>query len=82
MTLANGEHHPTQAGFALTSLLFGIVALITWKWSQIGPVVAVMAIGFGIVAIRSTRRSVAGIGILLGAAGFILGLTTIFLNWP
>lgn len=80
--MANGEKLQSRDGFAFTSLVLGIVALVTWKWNQVGTVAAVMSVGFGIIAIRSKRRLVAGIGILMGAAGLILSLTTAFLRWP
>ena len=71
-----------KSGMAIASLVLGIIALATWKWTQVGTVAAVMSVGYGIVAIRSKRRLVAGIGILMGAAGLILSLTTAFLRWP
>jgi hypothetical protein len=80
--MANGEKRQGRDGFAFASLVFGIVALVTWKWTQVGTVVAVMSVGFGIVALRSKRRLVASIGILMGTTGLILSLTTIFLRWP
>ena len=80
--MANGEKHQSRDGFAFTSLVFGIVALVTWKWTQAGTVVAVMSVGFGVVAVRSKRRLIAGIGILMGTAGLILSLTTAFPRWP
>ena len=76
------ENQRSRKGFAFTSLVFGIVALITWQWIHVGTVVAVMSVGFGIVAFRSQRRLVAGIGILLGTVGLVLSLTTVFLRWP
>ena len=81
-TLAIDEKRQSREGFAWTSLVFEIVALVTWKWPQVGPAVAVMSVGFGIVAFRSKRRLVSGIGILLGTVGLILSLTTAFLRWP
>lgn len=78
--MANGEKPLSRDGFAFASLVFGIVALGTWKWTQVGTQVAVMSVGFGIVALRSKRRLVASIGILMGTTGLILSLTTIFLR--
>ena len=80
--MAIGEKRHRQDGFAITSLVFGIVALVSWKWAQVGPAVAVMSVGFGIVAIRSKRRLVASIGIIMGTMGLILSLTRVFLHWP
>jgi hypothetical protein len=80
--MADGEKQQSRAGFAFTSLAFGIIALATWRWAQVGTVVAVMSVGFGIVALKSMRKLFAVIGILLGAIGLILSLTTVFLQWP
>jgi hypothetical protein len=80
--LANDEKHQSREGFAFASLVFGIIALITWKWTQVGTVAAVISVGFGIVAFRNKHRLVAGIGTLMGATGLILSITTVFLQWP
>jgi hypothetical protein len=80
--LANDEKPLSREGFAFASLVFGIVALATWRWTQVGTVVAVMSVGFGVVAFKSKQRLVAGIGILMGAVGLILSFTTVFLRWP
>jgi len=44
--------------------------------------VAVMYVGFGIIALKSKQRLVAGIGIIIGTVGLVLSLTTAFLQWP
>ncbi len=78
----DGKNQQSRDGFAFTSLIFGIVSLVTWQWIHVGTVVAVMSIGFGIVAFRSQRRLVASIGILMGTVGLVLSLATVFLGWP
>ncbi len=80
--MTNRDQNPSREGFALTSLVFGIIALLTWRWTQIGTAVAVMSVGFGIIALKTKQRLTAGIGVALGAAGLILSLTTAFLRWP
>ena len=80
--MADGEKNQSREGFAVTSLVFGIIALVTWRWTQVGTVVAVMSIGFGIIALKSKQRLVAGIGIIIGTMGLVLSLTTAFLQWP
>ncbi len=80
--MANGENNQSREGFAFTSLVFGIIALVTWRWTQVGTVVAVMSVGFGIIALKSKQRLVADIGIIIGIVGLVLSLTTAFLQWP
>ena len=80
--MANGENLPNRDGFAWTSLVFGIVALGTWRWTQVGTLAAMMSVGFGIVGLRSTLKLVAAIGIILGIVGLVLSLTKAFLQWP
>ncbi len=80
--MADGEKNHSREGFAFTSLVFGIIALVTWMWTQVGTVVAVMSAGFGIIALKSKQRLVAGIGIIIGTVGLVLSLTTAFLQWP
>jgi uncharacterized membrane protein len=62
--------------------VFGIIALATWRWVQVGTVVAVMSVGFGIIALKSKQRLVAGIGIIIVTAGLVLSLITAFIQWP
>jgi len=76
--VSNTENNQSQEGFALISLIFGIIALVSWRWTLVGTVVAVMSVGFGFVALSSKRRLVAGIGIFLGLVGLILSLVTAF----
>ncbi len=80
--MADGEKNQKREGFAFTSLVFGIIALVTWRWTQVGTVVAVMSVGFGIIALKSKQRLVAGIGIIIGKVGLVLSHTTAFLQWP
>jgi len=79
--MADNEN-PSREGFAIASFVFGVIALVTWRWTQVGTVVAVMSVGFGIIALKSKYRLVASVGIITGTAGFILSLTTAFLRWP
>jgi membrane protease YdiL (CAAX protease family) len=76
--VSNTENHPSREGFALTSLIFGIIALVSWRWTLVGTSVAVMSVGFGFVALQSKRRLMADIGIFFGMVGLILSLVTAF----
>jgi hypothetical protein len=80
--LADGEKNQSREGFAFTALVFGIVGLVTWRWTQVGTLAAMMSVGFGIVGLRSTLKLVAAIGIILGIVGLVLSLTKAFLQWP
>jgi hypothetical protein len=80
--MADGEKQQTREGFAFASVIFGIVAVVTWQWLQVGTLLGMMSVGFGIVGLKSMQKLVAGIGIILGAIGLTLSLTTVFLQWP
>jgi len=80
--MADGEKNQSREGFAFTSLIFGILALGTWRWTQVGTLAAMMSVGFGIVGFRSTLKLVPAIGIILGIVGLVLSLTKAFLQWP
>jgi hypothetical protein len=80
--MTKNSSYQGREGFAITSVIFGIVALVTWQWLQVGTLAGMMSVGFGIVGLRSTRKLVAFIGIILGTAGLVLSLTTAFLQWP
>jgi hypothetical protein len=82
MLMTKNSQYQGREGFAFTSVIFGIVALVTWQWLQVGTLVSMMSVGFGIVGLRSTRKLVAVIGIILGTASLALSLTTAFLQWP
>lgn len=79
--MADSENQ-SREGFAFTSFVFGIMALVTWRWTLVGTTVAMMSVGFGVIGLKSKRRLVAGMGLIIGTVGLILSLTTIFLRWP
>ena len=76
------NENQSREGFAFTSFVFGIIALATWKWTLVGTTVAVMSVGFGILALKSKYRLVSVLGIITGTVGLTLSLTTAFLRWP
>jgi hypothetical protein len=82
MLMTKNFEYQGREGFAFTAVIFGIVALVTWQWLQVGTLVGMMSVGFGIVGLRSTHKLVAVIGIILGTVGLVLSLTTVFLQWP
>lgn len=78
----DNQVNQSQKGFGFTALTFGILALITWRWIQIGMVLAVMSVGFGAIAFRRELKWMPVLGILFGIIGIILSLTWAFLQWP
>jgi hypothetical protein len=72
MLMTKNSEYPGREGFAFTSVIFGIVALVTWQWLQVGTLVGIMSVGFGIVGLRSTYKLVAVNGIILGTVGLVL----------
>jgi len=77
-----GKKHDKREGFAFASLVFGLVSLVTWKWVHLGPAVAVMSVGFGVVALIRKGQLVSVVGMIMGTTGLILSLTRVFLLWP
>lgn len=80
--MTKSAKNPGREGFAFTSVIFGIIAIVTWQWLQIGTLVGMMSVGFRIVGLRSKQKPVAVIGIILGTIGLFLSLATTFLQWP
>jgi hypothetical protein len=80
--MTKNAKNPGREGFAFTSVIFGLVAVVAWQWLQIATLAGMMSVGFGIVGLRSMRKLVAVIGIIVGTAGLVLSLTTTFLQWP
>jgi hypothetical protein len=78
----NSKLNQGREGFAFTAFAFGIFSLMTWRWTLVGTVLAVMSVGFGVIALKSRQRLVATIGVVLGIVGLVLSLTTAFLQWP
>jgi hypothetical protein len=80
--MGNSEASQSRERFGFTALAFGILALITWRWTQVCMVLAVMSVGFGAVAFRSKPKWITVLAISLGVLGIVLSLTWAFLRWP
>ena len=80
-----GYPQPQQgAGMAITAMVLGIAALVLC-WSAFGGLVlGLLAVVFGIVALRRARRGEAGgqgraiAGLITGAIGLVLGAVFLF----
>jgi Domain of unknown function (DUF4190) len=79
-----GYAPPQPAGMAITALVLGIAALVLC-WTAFGGIVlGLLAVVFGIVALRRARRGQAGgqgravAGLVTGALGLVLGVVFLF----
>jgi hypothetical protein len=79
-----GYPRPERAGMAITALVLGIAALVLC-WTAVGGLLlGLLAVVFGIVALRRARRGQAGgsgraiAGLVTGAIGLVLGAVFLF----
>lgn len=77
------ESHKTEQtesqGLAITSLVLGILAIITCLVWYIGIVLGVLAIIFGAVSVKKRGRKKAIAGIVTGSVGVVLSLLIVWL---
>jgi hypothetical protein len=72
---------PTKAnrkGLAIAAMVLGIVALVFFIWGFLSIPLAILAIIFGAVSIRSSDRGKALAGLITGIVALILSLLVIF----
>ncbi|MBP5581312.1 MAG: DUF4190 domain-containing protein [Ruminococcus sp.] len=72
----SGSSAPTSktSGFAIASLVLGIISIVICCTTYIGGIVGILAIIFGAVAIKKTGKSgLAVAGLVCGVVGAILG---------
>ena len=79
-----GYPQPQGAGMAITAMVLGIAALVLCWTAFGGLVLGLLAVVFGIVALRRARRGEAGgqgraiAGLITGAIGLVLGAVFLF----
>lgn len=80
--IAGPAGKPARAdGFAVASLVLGIVGIVGDCCYGVGAVLAVVALVFGILSLARSRKRGAGVsglaiaGVVLGGVGLILGVT-------
>ncbi len=61
-----------RKGFAIASMVLGIIALVLFCIVYISIPCAILALIFGILSVKSSKRGMAIAGITTGAIGFIL----------
>lgn len=66
------EPEKDRKGFAIASMVLGIIALVLFCIVYISIPCAILALIFGILSVKSSKRGMAIAGITTGAIGFIL----------
>lgn len=66
------KNQKDRKGFAIASMVLGIVALVFFCIWYISIPCGILAIIFGILAIKSTGRGMAIAGLITGSIGFVL----------
>ncbi len=79
MSEAHNTEQAEGQGLAITSLVLGILAIITCLVWYIGIVLGVLAIIFGAVSVKKRGRKKAIAGIVTGSIGVILSLLIIWM---
>ena len=68
----NKQPKKDRKGFAIAAMVLGIISIPTFFEFIISIPCAILAIIFGILAVKSSRKGLAIAGIATGATGFIL----------
>lgn len=71
-TQTNNEVQKDRKGLAIAAMVLGIVSLVLFCIWYISIPCAILAIIFGILSLKSTKRGMAIAGISTGATGFVL----------
>ena len=67
-----------KGGFAVASLVLGIVSYVA---CCVGPITQILAVIFGIIGIKSSKKGLAIAGIILGALGIVLSIVIFILSF-
>jgi hypothetical protein len=65
---------PDRSGFAIASLVLGIISLCAWLLPICGIPFSGLGIIFGALSMRSSRRGMAIAGLILGIIALLLSL--------
>jgi hypothetical protein len=65
---------PERSGFAIASLVLGVVSLCAWLLPICGVPISLVAVVLGALSLNSPRRGMAIAGIVLGAIAILLSL--------
>ncbi len=66
-----------KGGFAVASLVLGIVSYVV---CCVGPITQILAVIFGIIGIKSSKKGLAIAGIILGALGIVSTIVTFIIS--
>jgi hypothetical protein len=75
---ASGD--PSKDWMAIVSLVTGILGLCAWLFWFCGLPVAIIAIVFGILGLKSTKRTLALVGLGLGVLSIILSIVGVIFS--
>lgn len=67
-----------KGGFAVASLVLGIVSYVV---CCVGPITQILAVIFGIMGIKSSKKGLAIAGIILGALGIVSSIVIFILSF-
>lgn len=79
MAKAKQVKRADDQGFAIASLVLGILAIVTSAVLFISMVLGILAIVFGVIAVRKSGSKMAIAGIVTGTVGIILGLLIVWM---
>lgn len=79
MSAAHKTEETNNQGLSITSLVLGILAIITSLVWYIGIVLGILAVIFGVVSVKKQGRKKAIAGIVTGSLGIILSLLIIWI---
>ena len=71
-TNVNNNVAPDRQGFAIASLVLGILSIPLVCWGCVGLICGVLALIFGILGLKSSKRGLAIAGIVTGIIGLIV----------
>ena len=66
--MPTNQNTKDKGGFAVASLVLGIVSYVV---CCVGPITQILAVIFGIIGIKSSKKGLAIAGIILGAIGIV-----------
>jgi Na+/H+-translocating membrane pyrophosphatase len=75
--MEKGNSFAANDGFAIGSIVFGVLSLFAWylsPWKSVGIVLSVMGLGYGIIARHTQLHRLAIAGALVSGIGLLANL--------
>lgn len=67
-------------GFALTSMIFGLIGLIAWVIPFLGYIIGILAIVFSVVSNQKSKSGMADVGIICGLVCIGISIIVFLIN--